>query len=207
MTEINYTTIGAVLMAVILTASGTIYLTKTGQDSACKAGWQLVTEGEREGQYVCTSSTPDRYQWCYAIRNSSNTLNYWCEIGIVDHTDPEDMNVSQPVDDGGSFEEKYAIQLSRLESLDKENIDGNDFITYNVVYSGFNISYSLGKYEVDSMTEEEVLTRLLNYFESVLQYNTKEPLITVLNDTKAEAPIIKSVTSKEEAIKIINTKQ
>lgn len=184
-------------MALILTSAGTYYLVSTEQSTSCKDGWQYIDKGEREGQYICTSSTPDRYRWCYAIKDSANTIGYWCEIGIVNMTDPVDLKVQDVVDNEYQVEESITLDFKtefkeELENINNLVVDCSEITscTYTSEYKGIIMSYSLGPEEINDDTP----ARILSYFEE--KYNSLQPKETVINEIKAEEVIIKINTEK-----------
>ena len=75
----DYKIIAGILLAIIATATGTIYLEDAGSKTSCKVGWVL----EDSGQYSCTTSSSVRLEWCYNVYDSANTINYWCQKGNV----------------------------------------------------------------------------------------------------------------------------
>ncbi len=77
----TYKWISGILLALVVLASGTIYIQSTGERTACRAGWVDLDDG----YYKCvTASNPaGRIQLCYDVYNSANTENYWCEKGTL----------------------------------------------------------------------------------------------------------------------------
>jgi len=78
----NKITIGGIVLAMILTSLGTIYVKDLGTKTSCRAGFEYVTKGEYEGYHSCTTISGIRYELCFEVYNSSNTENYWCEKGV-----------------------------------------------------------------------------------------------------------------------------
>jgi len=72
--KINYKQIGAIIMAIIMTASGAIYLEKTGDYHNCRAQW---TEND-DGTFTCPKNNVTDY--CYEIENRGSGW-YRCWIG------------------------------------------------------------------------------------------------------------------------------
>ena len=65
----------------LIMISGIAYtLVDKGVDRTCSTGWELVTEGIYIGQYGC-DARPTVHYYCYNVRSSSKTLNYWCDEG------------------------------------------------------------------------------------------------------------------------------
>lgn len=179
------------MLLISLSIGGTIYLTKTGQDSACKVGWVLVTEGEREGQYVCTSSTPDRYQWCYALRDTA-TKGYWCEIGIINQTDPEDMKTPIIIDDVIVEVQPIISSLKQDKVLNVNTITKScdaERCVYTTDYNGVLIDYSMSVAEANQ--GEKNTQRLLDYFDSYYRANYGNKTIAHIDWVKIEEPITK----------------
>jgi len=73
--EINYKQIGALILAIIITASGTIYLEKTGDYDNCRGVW---TENS-DGSFTCPKTNVTNY--CYEIENRGSGW-YRCWIGV-----------------------------------------------------------------------------------------------------------------------------
>jgi len=73
--KLNYKQIGTLLVAIILTASGTIYLEKTGEYVNCRGLWN---END-DGSFTCPKNNVTQY--CYEVENRGSGW-YRCWIGI-----------------------------------------------------------------------------------------------------------------------------
>ena len=77
-------------------------------------GWNLVTSGDKEGMYVC-SSNPTTFYWCYSIRDTANTKRYWCDVAKLIDTKPA-QNLNQVVKIFGNGDEWSCATEGYLES-------------------------------------------------------------------------------------------
>lgn len=86
----DYTTIGGIVLAMILVAGGGIYgedvyvyLAETGNRDVCTDGgiWEL----QSSGKYYCP--TEDHDEWCYRVSDSGRTC-YIGEVVVPEETRP-----------------------------------------------------------------------------------------------------------------------
>lgn len=187
MVEMNYTQISGVVMLIIAITGGSVYLTSTGENTGCKSGWKLITDGERIGQYVCESSTPDRFNWCYELRNSSSTVNYWCVIGVVNMTDPEDLVVPENNDPYPIVTDDI-VSLDVFKNISNINVVCDEEVAYNCVYTinyeGNDYSYAISTKELNGMTSQELMIRLESYFDDAIMAKRNEDSYKVVLSNK-----------------------
>lgn len=81
--EINYKQIGVILVAIILTGSGAIYLQRTGEYHNCRAEWVENIDGT----FTCPKDNQTDY--CFEIENRGSGW-YRCWIGV-----PINVNIGE----------------------------------------------------------------------------------------------------------------
>lgn len=74
--KINYKSIGGLLLAMIITSTGTLYLESTGDYDNCRAQWIL----NPDGTFTCPKDNSTHY--CYDIEDRGSGW-YRCWIGNV----------------------------------------------------------------------------------------------------------------------------
>jgi hypothetical protein len=97
----EYKTIAGILTLLIIISAGTLYIEDRGEKTGCRAGWEYVEQGEYEGQWVCKTQSSARYETCFNIKNSSNTLNYWCEKGLLVRVENDNLKMNYETSDSG----------------------------------------------------------------------------------------------------------
>jgi len=88
---------GIATLLIILSSGITYYVQDSGTKTSCLKGWEYVNEGSYEGYYRCLTATSVRYEMCFEVYNSSNTVNYWCKKGVLVKTEEKKIVNSNKV--------------------------------------------------------------------------------------------------------------
>jgi hypothetical protein len=74
----EYKTIGGLLLLIIATASGIVYVNEATGYKSCPTGWAL----QENGQFVCESRDLDP-QWCYKFSSpNAEGISTRCYLGV-----------------------------------------------------------------------------------------------------------------------------
>lgn len=95
--ELNYKTIGGLLLLVIVTVTTTIYVKEATGYKTCSTGWVL----QDNGQFVCESRDLGS-QWCYKFSQpNSEGISTRCYLGIPVEEETKKIEVKEMI--GGDF--------------------------------------------------------------------------------------------------------
>lgn len=107
MTDLTYTQLGGILVAIIvLTGAGTVYVQESTGYKSCSTGWVL----QDNGQFVCESRDLDP-QWCYKFsKPNPEGISSRCYLGVVFEEEeietlPKPINQIQGSGEGWHWEE------------------------------------------------------------------------------------------------------
>ena len=104
--------IGGILVLVMMTTGGTVYVKDLGTKTGCRAGFEYVDSGEFEGQFRCVTQSSTRYETCFEVYNSSNTENYWCRKGVlIDVEEPQVIKKPRGSGSGEVCDSKACYQV------------------------------------------------------------------------------------------------
>ena len=98
----NYKVIGGLLLLILATATGTVYVKEATGYKTCSTGWVL----QDNGQYVCESRDISP-QWCYKFSdpNKETGISSRCYLGApVEVEEPKSIEFKEPViSEGGDY--------------------------------------------------------------------------------------------------------
>ena len=97
----EYKTLGGILLAIILTATTTVYIKEATGYKSCSTGWVL----QDNGQFVC-ESRDIAPQWCYKFSdpNKETGISSRCYLGVPVEAEESKIEFrEQIISDSGDY--------------------------------------------------------------------------------------------------------